>query len=120
MKGISTTTLVVVFLVTVSAVFSVTYYRVFIEKHYRITYQIPCDPTVHRCFVTICDADDSACTHTPYARITKYARDLYRSCGTTIEGCAQAMVCTPSDELCTYSYCSANTDTDICTDPYHP
>src|SRR3989344_6328267 len=87
------------------------YFRFMVAHDYLVAYEGTCDPTAYSCFI---GCNDDACTDTYYyAKVQKYAVDLYAQCGQDITNCAAANVCLPqNDQKCSITYCDPKTDGD--------
>ncbi|MDQ1300080.1 MAG: hypothetical protein QG636_748 [Patescibacteria group bacterium] len=97
-------TLVIICVPLIILVVVASYYRFFISKDYIVDYKATCDPANENCFV-LCE--EEGCEEPePYARISKYAADLYAQCGEDITDCESANACVPSDRHCVIEYCS--------------
>lgn len=87
--------------------------RFFIAHDYMVSYKDACDPAVHSCFI---DCKDDGCTEKDYyAKIQKYAADLYKQCGENITNCEAAGVCLQqNDRGCSITYCDPKIDGKAC------
>jgi hypothetical protein len=112
---------VLVLLILIGAGYS--YFRFMVEHDYVVGYEGACDPAAQNCFVG-CNNDDedvSTCTDTyDYAKMQKYAVDLYAECGPDITDCADANVCLPQDRKCSVTYCDASDTDDTCSSAEAP
>lgn len=103
-------------LVLISAGYS--YYRFMVAHDYVVGYQGTCDPATRKCFVG-CNNDNqdiSSCTDTYYyAKMQKYAVDLYAECGPDITDCADASTCLAQDRKCSVTYCDPANADDTCS-----
>jgi len=90
------------------------YLRFIVMRDYMVAYQGACDPAAHSCFVS---CKDDACTDKQYyAKVQKYAVDLYAQCGKDITDCTAANVCLPQgDQKCSITYCDRAVDGDVCS-----
>lgn len=97
-------TLVIICVPLIILVIIASYYRFFIAKDYIVDYEATCDPASESCFVF---CEEEGCEEPePYARISKYAADLYAQCGKNISECESANTCVASDRHCVIEYCS--------------
>ena len=107
---------VIVPFVLISAGYS--YYRFMVAHDYIVGYEGDCDPAVQKCFVGCNDTnqDIGTCTDTyDYAKMKKYAVDLYAECGKDITDCKDASVCLSQDRDCSITYCDSSNSEDTCS-----
>jgi hypothetical protein len=97
-------TLVIICVPLIILVIIASYYRFFVAKDYIVDYEATCDPSSESCFI-YCEEEECE-EPEPYARISKYAADLYAQCGEDITDCESANVCVASDRHCVMEYCS--------------
>lgn len=97
-------------LIFIVGVFS--YCRFMIRQNYMVGYEGVCDPAVNKCFA---GCYDDACTEKYYyAKMVKYAPDLYEECGEDITDCESANVCLPDNRDCSVTYCNPEVEGDTC------
>ena len=84
-----------------------------VAHDYMVAYEGVCDSSTQSCFV---GCNDDACADAYYyAKVQKYAVDLYAQCGKDITGCEAANACLPlNDRKCSITYCDPGTDGDAC------
>ena len=83
------------------------FYRFIIKNDYFVSYEVVCDPYAQSCFES---CEDGKCAY--YAKIQKYAPNVYSQCGKDITDCKLASVCLPGDRKCSITYCNEGIDTD--------
>lgn len=90
----------------------VSYVRFIVNHDYIVAYEGRCDPAIESCFI---GCEDDACTTTYYyAKVQKYAADLYAQCGKDITGCEAASMCFSDDRQCSITHCDVATDGEAC------
>lgn len=87
--------------------------RFMVMHDYVIAYEGECDPIMSSCFVG-CE-DEECTTEYYYTHIQKYASDLFRQCGNSIEDCEYATMCFPSDQNCSITYCDSSEEGEVCS-----
>ena len=92
-----------------------TYLRFIVQADYMVRYEIPCDSSVHICYIS-CD-DDACSVSENFAYMYKYAPDIHEECGPNITNCAKALECLPNDRHCSLIYCDPAKDGASCTNP---
>lgn len=95
------------------------YARFMLMHDYAVAYEGTCDTSTQNCFVG-CNDDDGgesgACADTyNYAKMQKYAPDLYAECGPDITDCEDANVCLPQDRACSVTYCDPSDKENTCS-----
>lgn len=92
---------------------AISYVRFMIKNNYIISYEGACDPVTKVCFI---GCEDDECTQTHYyAKMQKYAQDLYAECGADVVDCSAANECLPGDRDCSVTYCdNASKEEDEC------
>jgi hypothetical protein len=105
-----------ILIVLVVILIAVSYYRFMVAHDYMVAYEGSCDPQTSKCFV---GCDDDACTSKHYfAKIQKYAPNLYAQCGADITDCEEANRCLPhGDQRCSVTFCDSAIDGSTCETP---
>lgn len=89
------------------------YFRFIVRNDYVVGYEGSCDPVTQSCFI---GCNDDACVDSYYyAKIQKYAVDLYKECGEDITDCTAANTCLTGDRACTITYCDPTDTEDTCS-----
>lgn len=84
------------------------YVRFVLLNDYMVSYEVACNPETDSCFIGC--SDDECTQQYPYYTVEKYATNVTRECGSTIENCTFATQCVPEDtDTCTMTYCSPET-----------
>lgn len=97
------------------------YWRFLVQHDNRVSYEIPCSPLTHSCYVLCEDEaidDLNTCPKKSlhyYAVIERNAADLVTLCGDTITDCKTAHTCTETETLCTIDYCDPTSDEFDCS-----
>ena len=91
------------------------YFRFMVAHDYMIAYEGTCDPATQDCFI---GCNDDACTDVYYyAKVQKYAVNLYAQCGEDITNCDAANACLPvDDQKCSITYCDPKIEEGACDD----
>jgi hypothetical protein len=86
-----------------------------VEREYTVYSTVPCDQTIHSCFVWDCDPSDSECDQTPYSKI-EIAANRAPEC--IAEATCEDFLCNETDG-CFSSQCSVDTleEGEFCTAP---
>jgi hypothetical protein len=80
------------------------YVRFIILDDYYVIYEIDCDPSLDSCFIGC--SDDECTEEYPYYTVEKYATDIVKQCGESIESCTSAESCLADDGgRCQVTYC---------------
>lgn len=90
------------------------YKKHFLDKDYLIFAEIPCDPSLESCFVSLCNSDEEECAgvleeDTTYFKKLERHAELIPSCDPNREGCFVAQ-CDAENVGCGITLCNPNED----------
>ncbi len=88
------------------------YVRFMVIHDYNLTYEGTCEAEDQVCFIG-CE-DDECNSEYYYSKVTKYAPNLYKECGTDVSQCEAAYSCKDDEVGCDITYCNPNIEADLC------
>lgn len=105
---------IIILLPMIIALFAASYIRFMVLHDYMIEYHIECNPQISSCFIS-CDNDDCS-EKSYYAKIKKYAPNIFAQCGKDITNCDNAKVCLPeNDNNCSTLFCNTTISNEECS-----